>query len=67
MAKTPYEEYKAKHTVHSLRRWSIHANQESNDLFSLFFEAENNGFPFSRRLSFEKAASSRVENAEEGF
>ena len=28
---------------------------------------KNNGFPFSRRLAFEKVASSRVENAGEGF
>ncbi len=43
--------------VHSPRRWSIHANQEQNDLFNLFLEVENNGFPFSRRLDFEKVAS----------
>ena len=52
MAKTPYEEYKAKHTVHSPRRWSIRANQGRNGLSSLF--------PEMRKSVFYKSASGVV-------
>ena len=33
MAKTPYEEYKANHTVHSPLNGAYHVIQEQNDLF----------------------------------
>jgi hypothetical protein len=40
----PQRNTNVKPPVHSPRGWAIHANQEPNDLFSLFFEAANNVF-----------------------